>query len=108
MISIYTWLILLSIFISDATYTLFVRIVTKKDITKPHLTHAFHLLATNRNSQIFVTKRMILFNIMWVLPMAILSNYFMTYNVVITFIVYLPMIIYLIRIGAGLEYNKKI
>ena len=108
MISIYTWLILLSIFISDSTYTLFVRIVTKKDITKPHLTHAFHLLATNRNSQIFVTKRMILFNIMWVLPMAILSNYFMTYNVVITFIVYLPMIIYLIRIGAGLEYNKKI
>ena len=108
MISIYTWLILLSIFISDSTYTLFVRIVTKKDITKPHLTHAFHLLATNRNSQIFVTKKMIFINILWVLPMAMLSNYFMVYNIVITFIVYLPMIIYLIRIGAGLEYNKKI
>ena len=107
-ISIYTWLILLSVFISDSSYTLFVRIVTKKDITKPHLTHAFHLLTMNSNSQLFVTNRMIFCNIIWVLPMAILSNHFMSYNVVITFVAYLPMIIYLIRIGAGLEYDKKI
>lgn len=107
-ISIYTWLILLSIFIADSTYTLFVRIVTKKNITKPHLTHAFHLLATNRNSQVFVTKRTIFLNVFWVFPMAVLSNYYMTYNVMITFIVYLPMIVYLVRIGAGLEYNRKI
>ena len=107
-ISIYTWLILLSVFISDSSYTLFLRIVTKKDITKPHLTHAFHLLTMNSNSQLFVTNRMIFCNIIWVLPMAILSNHFMSYNVVITFVAYLPMIIYLIRIGAGLEYDKKI
>ena len=108
MISIYTWLILLSIFISDSTYTLFVRIVTKKNITQPHLTHAFHLLASNKNSQVFVTKRMIILNIFWVLPMAVLSNFYMNYNVVITFIAYVPMVVYLIKIGAGLEYNKKI
>ena len=108
MISIYTWLILLSIFISDSTYTLFVRIVTKKNITQPHLTHAFHLLASNKNSQVFVTKRMIILNIFWVLPMAVLSNFYVNYNVVITFIAYVPMVVYLIKIGAGLEYNKKI
>ena len=108
MISIYTWLILLSIFISDSTYTLFVRIVTKKNITQPHLTHAFHLLTSNKNSQVFVTKRMIILNIFWVLPMAVLSNFYMNYNVVITFIAYVPMVVYLIKIGAGLEYNKKI
>ena len=108
MISIYTWLILLSIFISDSTYTLVVRIVTKKNIIEPHLTHAFHLLAANKNSQILITKSMIVLNIFWVLPMALLSNYYMNYNVVITFLAYLPMIIYLIKIGAGLEYNKKI
>ena len=108
MISIYTWLILLSIFISDSTYTLFVRIVTKKNITQPHLTHAFHLLASNKNSQVFVTKRMIILNIFWVLPMAVFSNFYMNYNVVITFIAYVPMVVYLIKIGAGLEYNKKI
>jgi Fuc2NAc and GlcNAc transferase len=85
-----------------------VRIVTKKNITQPHLTHAFHLLASNKNSQVFVTKRMIILNIFWVLPMAVLSNFYMNYNVVITFIAYVPMVVYLIKIGAGLEYNKKI
>ena len=108
MISIYTWLILLSIFISDSTYTLFVRIVTKKNITEPHLTHAFHILAANKNSQLFVTKKMIILNISWVLPMAVLSNYYMSHNVLITILAYLPMVIYLIKIGAGLEYNKNI
>ena len=44
-ISIYTWLILLSVFISDSTYTLFVRVVTQKNLLKPHLTHGFHILA---------------------------------------------------------------
>ena len=108
MISIYTWLILLSIFISDSTYTLFVRIVTKKNIAEPHLTHGFHLLALNKNSQLFVTKRMIILNILWVLPMAVLSNNYMNFSVLITFVAYLPMVIYLIKIGAGLEYNRKI
>ena len=51
---------------------------------------------------------MIILNIFWVLPMAVLSNFYMNYNVVITFIAYVPMVVYLIKIGAGLEYNKKI
>ena len=102
-ISIYTWLILLSIFISDSTYTLFVRIVTKKDISKPHLTHGFHIMAKNKKSHLFATKTMIILNIIWVLPLAILSNLFMNYHIIISFIAYLPLVLYLIKIGAGLE-----
>ena len=107
-ISIYTWLILLSIFIADSTYTLVVRIVTKKNITKPHLTHAFHMLAANKNSQLFVVKTMLILNLIWVFPLAILSNIYMEYHILITFLTYSPLIVYLIRIGAGLEYNKSI
>ena len=102
-VSIYTWLILLSIFIADSTYTLFVRIVTKQDVLKPHLTHGFHMLTKKKNSQLFTTKSMIMINILWVLPLAILSNIFMNFHIVITFIVYLPLLFYLIKIGAGLE-----
>ena len=50
LISIYTWLILLSIFISDSSYTLFVRIVTKKNISVPHTSHAFQKLAYKRKT----------------------------------------------------------
>jgi len=105
-ISIYTWLILLSIFISDSTYTLLVRIVTKKNISMPHLTHGFHILTNNKKSHLFTTKTMIIFNIIWVFPLAILSNIFMNYHIIISFIAYLPLLMYLIKIGAGLENSK--
>ena len=105
-LSIYTWLILLSIFIVDASYTLLVRIVTKKSIVQPHLTHAFHLITIKKNSHLFTLKWMIIINIIWVFPLALLSNTYMSYHIIITIIAYLPLLFYLIKIGAGLEQNK--
>jgi len=107
-ISVYTWLILLSVFISDSTYTLFVRIVTKKNITEPHLTHAFHIITKVKESQFYTVKVLILANILWVLPMAILSMIYINYHIIIAFLVYLPILLYLVKIGAGLEDYQKI
>ena len=106
-ISIYTWLILLSVFISDATYTLLVRIVTKKNFSKPHLTHGFHIITETKNSQLITIKSLIAINIAWVLPLALLSNYFVNYHIIITFITYLPLTLYLIKVGAGLENGNS-
>ena len=107
-ISVYTWLILLSVFISDSTYTLFVRIVTKKNITEPHLTHAFHIITEVKGSQLFTVKVLIFINMLWVLPMAILSMMYINYHIIITFLVYIPILLYLVKIGAGLEDYQKI
>ena len=107
-ISIYTWLILLSVFIADATYTLTVRIVTKKNITEAHLRHAFHILAGKENSHKYVNKILICINLCWILPLALLSNAYMDYHVIITILAYLPLLISLIKIGAGLEETKII
>ncbi|MBT7542867.1 MAG: hypothetical protein HN613_02265 [Gammaproteobacteria bacterium] len=107
-ISIYTWLILLSVFISDSTYTLIVRIVTKTNVLKPHLTHGFHIVTRKNKSQLFTLCSLFVINIVWVLPLALLSNIFINYHIIITFIAYLPLILYLINIGAGLENGNKI
>ncbi|HBX27134.1 MAG TPA: glycosyl transferase family 4, partial [Gammaproteobacteria bacterium] len=107
-ISIYTWLILLSVFIADASYTLTVRIATKKNIAKPHLRHAFHILATSKNSHKYVNRVLIITNLCWILPLALLSNAYMDYHVIITFVAYLPLLIFLIKIGAGLEEKETI
>tara|TARA_B100001769_G_C21821531_1_gene446524 strand:+ start:39 stop:608 length:570 start_codon:yes stop_codon:yes gene_type:complete len=107
-LSIYTWLILLSIFIADSSYTLLVRIVTKKDIMQAHLSHAFHLLTIKQNSHLFTIKWMMITNIIWVFPLALLSNIYMSYHIVITIIAYLPLLFYLIKLGAGLEQNKNL
>lgn len=107
LISIYTWLILLSIFISDSSYTLFVRIVTKKNISVPHTSHAFQKLAYKRKTHTVPLKLMLLTNFLWVLPMAILSNILLDYNVIITLLTYMPIIFYMLYIGAGLEEDYK-
>jgi Fuc2NAc and GlcNAc transferase len=102
-LSIYTWLILLSVFIVDSTYTLLVRIVTKKNIFKAHLTHAFHIVTRKNNSPITTNKILMCINIFWVFPLAALSNIYTHYNFIVTIIVYLPLLFSLINIGAGLE-----
>ena len=102
-LSIYTWLILLSVFIADSSYTLLVRIVTKKNIFKAHLTHAFHKMTIKENSHLFTVKKMILINLFWVFPMTFLSNIYNEYHIVVAIITYLPLLFILIKIGAGLE-----
>ena len=102
-LSIYTWLILLSIFVVDSSYTLLVRIVTKKNISEAHLTHAFHKVARKSNSPIIANKILMYINIFWVFPLAALSNIYINYNFIVTIIVYLPLLFFLINIGAGLE-----
>ncbi len=50
-----------------------------------------------------LVKTMILINLLWVFPLAFMSNLLSNYHIIITFIAYLPLLIYLIKIGAGLE-----
>ena len=107
-LSIYTWLILLSVFIADASYTIIVRIVTKKNIFQAHLRHAFHIVTINNNSHTHTNKALIAINIIWVLPFAIMSNIYREYNVILTIAVYIPFIFYLINIGAGLEKSENL
>ena len=107
-LSIYTWLILLSVFIADASYTIIVRIVTKKNIFQAHLRHAFHIVTKNNNSHTHTNKALIAINIIWVLPFAIMSNIYIEYNVILTIAVYIPFIFYLINIGAGLEKSENL
>ena len=102
-LSIYTWLILLSIFVIDSSYTLLVRIVTKKNISEAHLTHAFHKITRKSNSPITTNKILMYINIFWVFPLAAISNIYIDYNLIITIITYLPLLFSVINIGAGLE-----
>ena len=106
-LSIYTWLILLSIFVADSSYTLLVRVATKRNIFKPHLTHAFHKMTIKENSHLFTVKMMILINLFWVFPMSLLSNIYSDYHVVVAIAAYLPLLFILIKIGAGLETVKN-
>ena len=106
-LSIYTWLILLSLFITDASYTLLTRIVTKQNVTKPHDTHYFHKISMSSGTNKAPLYNLMLINLFWIGPLAILSNIFKDFDVIIFFICYIPLAIFMIKIGAGLKNDAN-
>jgi len=64
------WLILLGVFIVDATYTLLVRMLTGQEWLQGHRLHAYQILARNLGSHARVVGAVFLVNVFWLLPWA--------------------------------------
>lgn len=66
----WSWLILLGVFIVDATLTLLCRLIRGKKIHEAHRTHAFQHAAVHYQSHLKVTLFVLGFNIIWLWPLA--------------------------------------
>ena len=65
------WLIMLGVFIVDASYTLFYRIITRQAIQQAHRTHTYQKMAIKFHSHARVTLAIVAINLLWLLPIAI-------------------------------------
>jgi len=72
-ISIWTWLIVLGYFFADTTVTQLMRIILVKKWYLPHRSHAYQNLARITGSHLKVTGGVVLYNIVWILPITIWS-----------------------------------
>lgn len=70
-ISSCSWLILMAAFITDATYTLLIRIMSGQKFYLPHRSHLYQKLALKRKSHAQATLLIMAFNIFWLLPIAL-------------------------------------
>lgn len=68
----WVWLILLAVFITDATYTLLVRIYHKNSPAQAHRTHGYQILSRRLQSHANVSILVILINSFWLAPLAFL------------------------------------
>lgn len=73
-ISIWSWLILGSVFIVDASVTLLVRMLRKEDWLAPHRSHAYQHASRRFASHKIVTTTVVLINVIWLFPIAILAS----------------------------------
>ncbi len=64
------WLILLGVFVVDASWTLLTRFLTGQQWHAPHRSHLYQILSRRWNSHPAVVLAMLLFNIGWLLPCA--------------------------------------
>ena len=116
-ISVWSWLILLGLFVVDASWTLAVRVVNGEKWYQPHAKHAYQILARRRqafweergltpeqaraSAHKWVVVRGLGINLFWLIPMAWLASVVPGYGLVVAILSFLPLLYAQWRLGAG-------
>jgi len=104
-INLWCWLILLAVFISDSTLTLFRRAFRGQRVYEAHRSHAYQILSRRWQSHGRVTLLVLFINLGWLFPVAWLAMIFSDYGFIITLLAYAPVSVFFYRIGAGTTNN---
>ncbi|GGI80162.1 MraY family glycosyltransferase [Legionella impletisoli] len=97
----YCWLILLGVFIVDASLTLFRRMLSGEKIYEAHRSHAYQHAAMRLKSHTPVTLAVLLINILWLFPIAILVCLGTLKGFYGLLIAYIPLFLLAMRLKAG-------
>jgi len=100
-INIWSWVILLGVFIADATVTLIRRALRREKIHQPHRSHGYQILSRRWCSHARVSMVVLVVNVIWLLPLAGLSTYWPTLGFSLAVLAYLPLIFIIVKLGAG-------
>ena len=92
-LSIWSWVILLGVFIVDATMTLLIRLIRKERWYEAHRSHTYQRLARRLNSHLFVILCISTINIFWLLPMAWCAEKWRDMGGLIAVISFVPLIV---------------
>ena len=94
-------IIMLGVFVSDATVTLLRRIVARERVYIAHRTHAYQHLTTKMNRHLPVSLGVGAINIFWLLPIAWLVADGKLLPITGLLVAYIPLIILAVRLNAG-------
>jgi Fuc2NAc and GlcNAc transferase len=100
---LWSWLILLGVFLVDATVTLLRRMITGEPWYQAHHCHAYQHASRRWSSHKRVTSAIIAVNVVWLLPLAWLAAVFPENGWFIAFFALLPLVPLAVRLGAGTE-----
>jgi len=99
-LSVWTWIILLAVFISDASWTLIYRLSTGQAWNEPHNSHAYQRLSQTINSHVKVSLGVTLINIFWLLPLAYMAEN-SSHGLYYTALAFLPLLALCMKTKAG-------
>lgn len=103
---LWAWLILLGVFIVDATVTLIRRLVRGDKIYEAHRSHAYQFASRRYGKHLPVTSAVGVINLFWLLPVALCVTQFGLEGAVGVIVAYIPLVILAVGFRAGaLESN---
>jgi len=100
-VTVWTWLILNALFISDATVTLITRLLRGQRVYEAHRSHLYQRLARRWQSHRNVTMAAITVNLLWCLPWAVASVRWPTAGALLAAAALVPLAIVAVSGGAG-------
>ena len=106
-LSVWTWCILLAVFIADSTVTLISRMIAGEIWYYAHRTHAYQLLADRVGSHAKVISGLSVVNLIWILPLAWLSLQYPDQSVPIVAVTYLPLVVLIIFVRKKYIKNSQ-
>lgn len=98
---LWPWLILLGVFIVDATYTLLRRLLRGDKIYEAHRSHAYQFASRRFGRHLPVTLGVAMINLVWLLPLALLVGMGGLSEVVGLALAYLPLLGLAVKFRAG-------
>lgn len=105
--TVWTWVLLLGVFIVDATLTLAIRFRRGQRWYDGHASHAYQNAARHYKSHAKVTITILSINLLWLGPLAWLSVQYPEMGLGITIAGLLPLLFLAVRFGAGEEQGGK-
>jgi Fuc2NAc and GlcNAc transferase len=101
--SLWSWVILLACFVIDATFTLVRRLLRGEKMHQAHKQHAYQHAATSYRSHGKVGWMVTAINLMWLFPIAALSNGYPEHGVYFAALAIVPLWLLAYRLDAGRE-----
>ncbi len=94
------WLILLAVFITDASLTLMVRLIAKEKVYQAHSSHAYQHLARKYGHKM-VSIAVLITNLLWLFPLSLLAQKYASFAGAFLLLAYLPLVVLAIHARAG-------
>lgn len=104
---VWTWLILLGVFMVDATVTLLRRVLRGERWYQAHRSHAYQHASRRFGSHRPVTVAVALLNLGWLLPMAVASTRAPQWGPALLVVAWMPLLWLALRFNAGLPENAR-
>lgn len=86
------WLVLLAVFITDASWTLLWRVLTGQPFTRPHRLHAYQRLSRHWGSHLLVDMLLVASNALWLFPLAWAVQIWPEHALFLVILAYLPLL----------------
>ncbi len=103
LLSIWSWLILLGVFLVDTTVTLVRRFISRKRWYEAHSSHAYQHLTRRWHSHKKVTLTILVIDLVWLLPLAWAAALNPAMGWWITLLSMMPLVVLAIILNAGIE-----